>query len=266
MKERCIDNPLDLDGGISPALHDYLQRREIAMQYDSYFRGMTLFQLDTCVLDALFREKGRLLDLGCGTGRHLLHFARRGFDVTGVDLSLHMIDVARRKLEAEGLAAKFVTGNFCDLSDLESGSFDYAISMFSTLGMVRRRRNRVRAVAEAARVLRPGGTFVVHAHNLLHSWGIPGGTARLARTLLNSLTGRGELGDVTIDPYRGVRNMFLHCYRCGELASDLGEGGLGVQRMLYINEARDGLLNGLFLRRYLANGFIAIAGKPVNRA
>lgn len=51
----------------------------------------------------------RILDVGCGTGRHLLELARRGYkNLVGVDLSRCMLDKARRKAEAEGLEIEFM--------------------------------------------------------------------------------------------------------------------------------------------------------------
>lgn len=44
-----------------------------------------------------------VLDLGCGTGRMTLELARRGYDMTGIDYSPEMLDVARGAAEAEGL-------------------------------------------------------------------------------------------------------------------------------------------------------------------
>ena len=49
-----------------------------------------------------------ILDLGCGTGRHALALARRGFRVTGVDLSEGMLAVARAKAAVDGLDVRFV--------------------------------------------------------------------------------------------------------------------------------------------------------------
>jgi 2-polyprenyl-3-methyl-5-hydroxy-6-metoxy-1,4-benzoquinol methylase len=53
-------------------------------------------------------QKGvRILDVGCGTGRHSIELARRGYSVTGVDLSESMLNRARRKAEARGLSIDF---------------------------------------------------------------------------------------------------------------------------------------------------------------
>jgi len=253
-------------GGITKALWEYVRRPDIALLYDSYFRGMGLFEFDRQVLDLLLRRAGRLLDMGSGTGRHLVHFARRGFSVTGVELSQHMIDVAREKLEAEGLSARLLRGDFCNMSALENESFDYVICMFSTLGMVRGRDNRAAALAEAFRVLVPGGIFVMHAHNRFHNLWAPGGRLRLLRSYLGALAGRCEVGDLIIDGYRGVPRMFLHSYSAGELRRVIKRAGFEVVKVLYLNETRTDVIRSGRLAGLLANGFIAVASKPVSPA
>ncbi len=50
-----------------------------------------------------FEEKNLVLDLGCGTGKMTLELARRGYDMTGVDSSAEMLDIARDGAEREGL-------------------------------------------------------------------------------------------------------------------------------------------------------------------
>src|SRR3954463_4969123 len=60
------------------------------------------------LVDALALKPGhRVLDVGCGPGRHALALARRGFDVIGVDLSPEFVALARAAAAAEGLTARF---------------------------------------------------------------------------------------------------------------------------------------------------------------
>ena len=58
------------------------------------------------------------IDLGCGYGTHSLWLARRGFDVTGVDVSALAIARARRRAEAAGVPVRFVTADLLDPPDL----------------------------------------------------------------------------------------------------------------------------------------------------
>src|SRR6476661_243548 len=60
------------------------------------------------LLDRLdLRAGSRVLDVGCGPGRHSLALARRGVDVVGVDHSEEFVALARQAAEAEGLTAEF---------------------------------------------------------------------------------------------------------------------------------------------------------------
>ena len=93
----------------------YVTDIRVARDYDDYFADNELFAYDAEVLEEWFDRPSRLIDLGCGTGRHLLQFSRAGFDVVGVDLSEHMLDQARTKLARADLPAKLLQVDFCDL-------------------------------------------------------------------------------------------------------------------------------------------------------
>lgn len=53
----------------------------------------------------------RILDVGCGPGRHAIELARRGFRVTGLDFSLRMIALARERAAQENVAVEFIHGD-----------------------------------------------------------------------------------------------------------------------------------------------------------
>lgn len=75
----------------------------------------------------------RVLDLGCGHGRHAIEFARRGYAVTGIDLSESFIGRARTDALTAGVDARFVHG---DIGAFEvQGSFDAAICLFDAFGL-----------------------------------------------------------------------------------------------------------------------------------
>jgi cyclopropane fatty-acyl-phospholipid synthase-like methyltransferase len=67
--------------------------------------------------------RGRVLDVGCGTGEHALLAASLGLEATGIDLAAAAIERARRKAAQRGLEARFVVGSVLDLSGL-GGRFD----------------------------------------------------------------------------------------------------------------------------------------------
>ena len=120
-----------------------------AREYDHWYRdpgNRFIADLeDQLILRLVGPEKGeRLLDIGCGTGRHLLMFAERGLSVTGLDASPYMIDMARKRLRHR---AEFHQGVAEDLP-FEDNAFDI-VTMVTTLEFV---DDAEKVIAEACRV------------------------------------------------------------------------------------------------------------------
>ncbi len=55
-----------------------------------------------------FNKNFRILDVGCGTGRHAVELAKRGYAVTGIDLSASQLGTAREKAATEGVRVDFI--------------------------------------------------------------------------------------------------------------------------------------------------------------
>ena len=103
-----------------------------ARQYDSWYedpQNRFVADLEDQILLRLLQPvRGeRVLDIGCGTGRHLLMFLELGLDVTGLDASPHMLEMAKRRL---GSRAELHQGLAEDLP-FEDNSFDVATLMTS---------------------------------------------------------------------------------------------------------------------------------------
>jgi len=98
----------------------------------------------------------RLLELGCGAGDQSLYLAARGFDCVGVDIAPTAVAWAQEKAASEGLAAKFHVGDVLALP-FPDASFDHVLDGSCWHCIIGEDRGRF--LAEAARVLRPGGTF-----------------------------------------------------------------------------------------------------------
>lgn len=62
--------------------------------------------------------RGRVLDVGCGTGEHVLMCAARGLSATGIDIAAAAIDAAGRKARQRGLTARFLRHDVTRLADL----------------------------------------------------------------------------------------------------------------------------------------------------
>ena len=252
-----------LPDGVDPSLWRYAHTPRLAAEEDAYFTGHPLFARDAAILDERFTRPGPLVDLGCGAGRHALRFAARGFPVTAVDLSHAMLaEVARKARAAGGVPVDCVQANLCRLDCFPDATFDHAIAMFSTFGMIRGAAARRRAVVQAGRILRPGGRLALHAHNLWLNLRDPQGRRWLAGEFGRRIMGRAELGDRRMT-YRGVAGMEVHLYRWSELAADLRAAGLRVDEVLALDAvtAEPTPLPWL-LGRVRAGGWIVFASRP----
>jgi len=252
-----------LPPGVSRGVWQYAQTEHIAGEYDDYFARNRLFQFDQQVLARHFAKPGLVVDLGCGTGRTLLPLARRGFRCLGVDLSRHMLGIVARKAAREGLSVARVQANLVDLDGLRDARADYCTCLFSTLGMIRGRENRRRVLGHAGRILKPGGLFVLHVHNVWFGLFDPVSRGWLARQLLRSLLRRDvELGDKFFD-YRGIPKMFLHTFTRRELVGSVTGAGFRLQELIPLAVTRQSpLRHPWFFGSIRANGWIAVCEKP----
>jgi ubiquinone/menaquinone biosynthesis C-methylase UbiE len=121
-----------------------------------------IHERDATVLDLTMRSLpatgGRLLDLGCGDGRHIAAVleVRPDVEAVGIDLLEDRIDEARAAVPG----ATFSVGS-ADSLPLEADAFDlvYAITLFSSIPTAAMEEGAAR---EIARVLRPGGSLIWH--------------------------------------------------------------------------------------------------------
>ncbi|MFB6141282.1 MAG: class I SAM-dependent methyltransferase [Halosimplex sp.] len=131
--------------------------------YRERIRDPRLFPGERKSVDRYFEEGGSVLDVGCGAGRvaHLL--AERGFDVTGIDVSEPLVAEARSLFPE-------IDFRVADIRDapFPAESFDHVVFSFFGLDYVLPKRERVAALAEIRRLLRPSGVFVFSSHNSWH--------------------------------------------------------------------------------------------------
>lgn len=107
------------------------------------------------------RSSGRVLELGCGTGRVSVPLARAGVDLVGIDRSAAMLArIPHRAGGARRLRARFVRGDIRALP-FPAGAFSMVLAPYGILQSLTRPRDLDATLASVARILAPGGTFGV---------------------------------------------------------------------------------------------------------
>jgi SAM-dependent methyltransferase len=131
--------------------------------YDALYADKD-YEAECDLIESVAEEHGRgsgtILDLGCGTGRHALILAGRGWEVTGVDLSVEMLSIARRRADEAGVSGVDLrTG---DVRTVRVGrQFDVVLLMFAVLGYQLTDVDVEATLRTAAVHLKPGGVLML---------------------------------------------------------------------------------------------------------
>src|SRR6188474_1082618 len=114
-------------------------------------------------------EGARVLDLACGTGRHSIELARRGFSVVGVDIADDLLEVASR--EAELQSVEGASFQEVDLRELDfEDEFDLVLNLNDgAVGYFETEEENHRTFEVIARALRAGGGNLIQLPNVLYA-------------------------------------------------------------------------------------------------
>jgi len=167
-----------------------------ARQYDEevYTQG-TQGEVDLLEQELEHDRTRTILDIGCGTGRHAIELAARGYQVTGVDLSAAQLARAREKAAAAGVPVDFRQGDarelaFAEAFDLVMMICEGAFSLMETDEM------NFSILQRACRALKPGGKLVLTTLNALFR------LARLARPAEEGADGGPGFGEFDLATFR----------------------------------------------------------------
>jgi SAM-dependent methyltransferase len=205
--EGVIRNGSGASGALVQAAHPWGDA-QLAQLYDAFaFDGdLPLY------LDLARAQGGRVLEVGCGTGRVLLPLVRAGHEVTGVDISPHMLAVVQSKLDAEpGIPgrAHLVRADMRDFH-LDDAPFDLATVAVKSFAYLLERQDQLSCVRTIVEHLRPGGVLAMDFLHPKPQWvGEPVGRMRddlIATDAVGVTVSRLE-SVVSVDLARQVRTI-----------------------------------------------------------
>ncbi len=176
-------------------------------------------------------------DLGCGRGRHAIPMARRGYRVTGVDISDYMLQKARRSANREGVEVEWVQEDmrtFC-----RRDAFDLVLSLFTSFGYFSDAENQS-VLDNIGASLKKGGTLLLDLRNagkglsrlddLDKTIEVPSGRLRMSvRFDRRTMRAKAEHTLVRADGIRISSGFDVRIYSMEELMSMLGKAGLEVK-------------------------------------
>ena len=187
------------------------------------FASETKTRADVHVVTSMIGKDDRVLDLGCGWGRITLELARLGYSVTGIDLSAHLVECARRSAYEQNLSCRFEVGSMLSLP-YDCGVFERVICLWGVFNHLLTVDDQLSAFREMYRVLTLGGNAFLEMGN--------GESVHYRR--IQKESGFGDDKRLFIFAYRDFRNtLFLHDR--GSLSSVCAESPFETWRVGFKN-------------------------------
>jgi len=139
-----------------------------AKSYDKeVFTQGTKQEVDFIENEINFNKKTTILDVGCGTGRHSIELAKRGYNVTGIDLSEDQLKAAKEKAKAAKVQVDFIR---MDARNIALGEkFDLAIMLCEGgFSLMETDEENFAILKNVVETIKPGGKFIFTTLNVLY--------------------------------------------------------------------------------------------------
>ncbi|UCE36996.1 MAG: class I SAM-dependent methyltransferase [Thermoplasmata archaeon] len=142
--------------------------KKFGKYYDKIYCPTYNYKQECNDLENLFKkycEKSpeNILDIGCGTGSHAIELCRRGFKVTGIDISPVMIKQAKKKAQAKNMDCDFLVQDMRELNF--NFKFDCAICMFGSFGYLTTKKDLGRFLGRLKKNLKKKSLFLFEFWN-----------------------------------------------------------------------------------------------------
>ena len=140
---------------------------DLGADYDRFVDWEARLAFELPALEGLLADHGsrRVLDTACGTGRHAIALAQRGYDFVGADLSAAMVERARENAAAAGVEIVFHQAGLGELSQHIAGPFDTVLCLGQSLPHLLNAEEVRATLRDFAALLRPGGLLLIQNRN-----------------------------------------------------------------------------------------------------
>lgn len=143
--------------------------QDYAYYYNKFYENKD-YREEAKHIDFFLKKYGenihKLIDFGCGTGRHDIELVKMGYQCEGIDISPLMIKIAKENIREDGLNIKFSVANIQNY--FSNSQYDAVISLFHVLSYQNENEDIMATFSSARKVLKKGGIF------LFDSWYGPG--------------------------------------------------------------------------------------------
>lgn len=192
------------------------------------------------LIGKVLKAEGLLLDLCCGTARHSLILAGKGWNIVGLDISSRLLRVAREKMKGKHVFP-LVRGDMQHLP-FRGNTFSTVISMFTSFGYLPSEAEDIASLKETARALDHDGRFLVDIANREHvfrvfqkkDWGEFPSFYMLEKRTLDAKASKLHSRWTILDKEEGRVRAFNHdlrLYTLPQLRRMLRKAGLQVEKV-----------------------------------
>ena len=215
----------------------YNQAEEVIYHRNTVKEGLE--EWEQYFLNKYMRGKGKVLNIGCGAGREAINFAKKGFKVTGIDISENMIKVAKEESRIYNFDIDFDVCSVTDIDKYESLSFDYIVFTRALYSYIPEKNLRIEVLKKAKKLLANNGFIAISGYIVKRKWyqreNISNFIRRNITSKIYGLRNNIEKGDFIVDrvsPVLSKGTCFCHFFSSkDEIRDEIEKAGLKVKEL-----------------------------------
>lgn len=207
---------------------------------DNLTQEKTLAEVDFLEKTLALKKGAKVLDCPCGHGRHSIELARRGYNVTGQDLSGFFLEEAKKAAKRAKVSLRWVKGDMRELSF--ENEFDVALNLFTAFGYLESDDEDQKALNAVVKALKRDGKFVLDVINRDHivrtyrekdGQQLSDGSVVVTERKFDHATGRNIEKQIWIwkNGKREEFSLLVRMYTVAELAAMFRKAGLTLKEM-----------------------------------